>query len=100
MAYTEEFKKEKLFIPKFAIPPKSASSTIANSSSLEKRDPILNRFVERRENLQAACKAEGLLGLDQYLVEEVARPWPNMLYVDEHKLLYCSVPKEGVRKLI
>ena len=64
---------------------------------VSKRDRIiLERFVERRENLKKVCKAEGLVGLDQYLVESVAREWPNMLYVDKHKLLYCSIPKEGV----
>ena len=33
--------------------------------------------------------------LDEYLVEEGKRRRPNILYIDEYKLIYCVIPKTG-----
>lgn len=86
MTYNEEFRRKRFGTV--------STNIVLNTSTLEQGD-ILKRFVERRNHVQKVCKAEGLAGLDQYLVEKVARPWPNMLYIDKYKLLYCSIPKEG-----
>ena len=51
------------------------------------------RFAERNLHLKNVCKDEKLVGLDKYMVENGKRRRPNILYIDEYKLLYCVIPK-------
>jgi len=53
------------------------------------------RFRDRRERVSQVCDAEGIRGLDKFMVEHASRRRPNILYIDEYKLLYCVIPKVG-----
>ena len=60
-----------------------------NAESLSLKD----RFADRKAHLLESCRREGILGLENYLVEEKSLPRPNILYLDEYQLIYCGIPK-------
>ena len=55
--------------------------------------PPKDRFASRKEHLLKSCRREGILGLENYLVEEKSLPRPNILYLDDYQLIYCGIPK-------
>ena len=84
---TEENKKAK------EEPQRSRVTNFSQSDSSMEFGSIAKRFASRRSHLMKSCRREGILGLEKYLVEEKSLPGPNMLYLDEFKLIYCGIPK-------
>ena len=55
------------------------------------------RFKQRKKHASKVCKQKGWTGLDQWLVEEGVRRRPNILYIDQLKMIYCVIPKVMLR---
>ena len=70
----------------------SRQTVPAVTSAAEDPNPE-TRFASRKARMEQVCSAEGLNGLDQFMVESAVRRRPNILYIDEYKMLYCVIPK-------
>jgi hypothetical protein len=70
-----------------------SNPTTTKTPFLSGKDLIKKRFSTRREHLIQACKNEGSIGMESYVIEEIDQPRPNLLYIDKYQIIFCAIPK-------
>ena len=70
---------------------------IISISELKSWWTLRERFKQRKKHANKVCKRKGWTGLDKWLVEEGVRRRPNILYIDELKMIYCVIPKVSLK---